>query len=234
MAKAIVLIIEDDPDILELLSYTLGKEGYETTMAATGEAGLAAMRERAPDLVLLDVMLPGMDGFELLRKAKADPALARVPVLMVSARGEEADVVTGLELGAEDYVTKPFSPRVLVARARAALRRSGDRSAPSPDAAEGAVVRGPCSLDPSRHELLVDGDPVELSATEFAMLELLMRESGRVFTRAQMLDRVRGRDYPVTDRAVDVQILSIRRKLGARAELVETIRGVGYRFKDLP
>ncbi len=232
MAKAIVLIIEDDPDILELQSYTLGKEGYETTMAATGEAGLAAMRERAPDLVLLDVMLPGMDGFELLRKAKADPALARVPVLMVSARGEEADVVTGLELGAEDYVTKPFSPRVLVARARAALRRSGDRAGDTPE--DGPVVRGPCAIDPARHELLIDGRPVDLSATEFAMLELLMRESGRVFTRAQMLDRVRGHDYPVTDRAVDVQILSIRRKLGRHAELVETIRGVGYRFKDLP
>lgn len=232
MAKATVLVIEDDPDILELLAYTLGKEGYETVRAATGEAGIAAMRERSPDLVLLDVMLPGMDGFELLRKAKADPALAAVPVLMVSARGEEADVVTGLELGAEDYVTKPFSPRVLVARARAALRRSGDRSEARRDEAAGAVVHGACSIDPARHELLVDGRPVDLSATEFAMLELLMREPGRVFTRSQMLDRVRGRDYPVTDRAVDVQILSIRRKLGEHAELVETIRGVGYRFKD--
>jgi len=150
---------------------------------------------------------------------------------MVSARGEEVDVVSGLELGADDYVTKPFSPRVLVARVRTALRRAGAASAVR-DEKPGAIELGGFYLDSDRHEVRVAGEPVDLSATEFAILERLARAPGRVFTRSQILDQVRGRDYPVTDRSVDVQVLSIRKKLGASADLVETVRGVGYRFKD--
>jgi len=229
VAKARILVIEDDPDIMELLAYTLGKEGYEVQSAPTGEAGLKAMEERVPDLVVLDVMLPGIDGLELLRRAKSNQALRETPVIMVSAKGEESDVVSGLELGADDYVTKPFSPRVLVARIRTALRRASEKeSAPQGD----VVSAGELILDSARHELRVAGRLVELSATEFSILERLARSPGRVFTRAQIIDAVRGRDYPVTDRSVDVQVLSIRKKLGDRADIVETVRGVGYRLRD--
>lgn len=231
MAKAVILVVEDDPDIRELLAYALGKEGYEILQAPDGETGLRMMADRKPDLVLLDVMLPGMDGLELLRRAKSDQATRAVPVIMASARGEEADVVAGLELGADDYVTKPFSPRVLVARVRTTLRRSGGREAEPGDEAD-VVELGDFRLDAGRHEVRVSGVAVDLSATEFAILERLARSPGRVFTRSQIIDRIRGRDYPVTDRSVDVQVLSIRKKLGDRADLVETVRGVGYRFRD--
>jgi len=231
MAKAVILVVEDDPDIRELLAYTLGKEGYDIVQAPSGEAGRKAVGEKRPDLVVLDVMLPGIDGLEFLRGLKASKDHKRTPVIMVSARGEETDVVAGLELGADDYVTKPFSPRVLVARVRTALRRSAE-----PDASdEPEVIERPgFRLDAARHELRLEGQPIELSATEFAVLERLARSPGRVFTRAQIIDRVKGRDYPVTDRSIDVQVLSIRKKLGSRADLVETVRGVGYRFRDEP
>ncbi|MBN2875767.1 MAG: response regulator transcription factor [Spirochaetales bacterium] len=231
MAKAVILVIEDDPDIRELLAYTLGKEGYEVLQAPSGEAGLKAIAERKPDLVVLDVMLPGLDGLELLRRVKTDASTRAVSVIMVSARGEEADVVSGLELGADDYVTKPFSPRVLVARVRTALRRAVD-AASKRDVEPDVVSIGICTLDSGRHELRVNDAVIDLSATEFAIIERLMRSPGRVFTRSQIIDSVRGRDYPVTDRSVDVQVLSIRRKLGEHANLVETVRGVGYRFRD--
>ncbi len=231
MAKAVILVVEDDPDIRELLVYTLGKEGYEILQAPSGEAGLKAVQEKKPDLVLLDVMLPGIDGLEVLRRIKAGQTSKATSVILASAKGEESDVVAGLELGADDYVTKPFSPRVLVARVRTALRRA---EKPESGMAEPAdiVEQGGFRLDSSRHELHVDGAPVDLSATEFAILERLARSPGRVFTRSQIIDGVHGRDYPVTDRSVDVQVLSIRKKLGGRADLVETIRGVGYRFRD--
>lgn len=231
MAKATILVIEDDPDIRELLAYTLGKEGYEILQAPSGEAGLKAVQEKKPALVLLDVMLPGIDGLEVLRKIKADPSCRSTPVILASAKGEESDVVAGLELGADDYVTKPFSPRVLVARVRTALRRADTPETgktEQPDIVESGDLR----LDSSRHELHVGGVPIDLSATEFAILERLARSPGRVFTRSQIIDGVHGRDYPVTDRSVDVQVLSIRKKLGNRSDLVETIRGVGYRFRD--
>jgi two-component system, OmpR family, alkaline phosphatase synthesis response regulator PhoP len=230
MAKATMLIVEDDPDIMELLAYTLGKEGYEVLQAPSGEAGLKAVKDRTPDIVVLDVMLPGMDGLELLRRLKSDTSSRKTPVILVSAKGEESDIVAGLELGADDYVTKPFSPRVLVARVRTALRRSVDRDVEMPEV---DIVRlGDFALDSSRHELRVADTPIELSATEFAIIERLARAPGRVFTRSQIIDSIRGRDYPVTDRSVDVQILAIRKKLGAHSGIIETVRGVGYRFKD--
>lgn len=231
MARAVILVIEDDPDIGELLAYTLGKEGYQTELAASGEAGLKAAKENPADLIILDIMLPGIDGLEVLRKLKHDQRLRAIPVLIASARGEETDVVAGLELGADDYVTKPFSPRVLVARVRTALRRASEAGAPQSDEPSVLTIRD-FVLDVPRHQLSLGGRMIDLSATEFAILEHLARSPGRVFTRTQMIDAIRGHDYPVTDRSIDVQVLGIRKKLGDRADLLETVRGVGYRFKD--
>ncbi len=230
MSRARILVVEDDPDIRELLSYTLGKEGYEVIAAASGEEGLRAAAAGRVDLAILDVMLPGMDGLQLLRKLKSGESTRGFPVLMASARGEDADVVAGLELGAEDYVTKPFSPRVLVARVRTALRRPEARNGERADG--GVLERGGIRLDPGRHEVMADGARVELSATEFEVLAVLMAQPGRVYGRAAIIDRAKGGDYPVGDRSVDVQIVSLRRKLGPLGELIETVRGVGYRFRD--
>lgn len=231
MSKATILVIEDDPDIQELVSFSLGREGYAVAQATSGERGLELAQAAVPDLVLLDVMLPGIDGLETLRRLKALPSLARVPVIMASAKGEDPDVVAGLELGADDYVVKPYSPRVLVARVRTALRRRFQGGLGEVDADAVVSVDG-LTLDPDRHEIRVDGGRVDLSATEFAVLELLMRSPGRVYGRAAIIDAVKGRDYPVTDRSVDVQIVSLRRKLGARGDYIETVRGVGYRFRE--
>lgn len=231
MSKATILVIEDDPDIQELVSFSLGREGYAVVQATSGERGLELAQAAVPDLILLDVMLPGIDGLETLRRLKALPSLARVPVIMASAKGEDPDVVAGLELGADDYVVKPYSPRVLVARVRTALRRRFQGGLGEVDADAVVSVDG-ITLDPDRHEIRVDGERVDLSATEFAVLELLMRSPGRVYGRAAIIDAVKGRDYPVTDRSVDVQIVSLRRKLGARGDYIETVRGVGYRFRE--
>jgi two-component system, OmpR family, alkaline phosphatase synthesis response regulator PhoP len=229
MGKATVLVIEDDPEIRELLTFSLAKEGWSLVMAESAEAGLAAIASGPPDCLVLDIMLPGMDGLELLRVLKADSSRKRLPVILATAKGEESDIVLGLELGAVDYVVKPFSPRVLAARIRAALRSKAGPAEPPPN---GGVSRGGIILDSARHEVLVRGSKALLSATEFAILELLMRSPGRVYSRGQILDAVKGRDYPVTDRAVDVQILSLRRKLGDCGEEIETVRGVGYRLRD--
>lgn len=231
MARAVILIVEDDPDIRELLVYTLGKEGYQTMEAASGEAGLQHVKENPPDLIILDIMLPGIDGLEVLRRLKHDQRLRPIPVLIASARGEETDIVAGLELGADDYVTKPFSPRVLVARVRTALRRASEATVPEADESPVLTIHD-FVLDVPRHELMLGGRAIDLSATEFAILEHLARSPGRVFTRTQMIDAIRGHDYPVTDRSIDVQVLGIRKKLGDRADLLETVRGVGYRFRD--
>jgi two-component system phosphate regulon response regulator PhoB len=180
-----------------------------------------------PDLILLDLMLPGIDGLEVCRRLKMDPKTRQVPIIIVTAKGEEADIVTGLELGAADYITKPFSTRVLLARVRAVLQRQG--AAPPGD---DAVLRiYDLVIDPGRHEVLVQGQPVDLTATEFRLLHLLARSPGWVLTRAYIIEGIHGDDYPVTDRAVDVKIVGLRKKLGPAAKYVETIRGVGYRFK---
>jgi two-component system phosphate regulon response regulator PhoB len=231
MARATILVIEDDPDIRELLSFALAKEGWTALMAEDGEAGLAMLPSANPDCVVLDIMLPGMDGLEVLKSLKADPERKRLPVILTTAKGEDADVVTGLELGAEDYVVKPYSPKVLAARIRAALRRTVDLRS-HPFRAETFLAKGEIKLDSGKHEVRVKDRKVDLSATEFAILEFLLRSPGWVFSRSQIIDAVKGRDYPVTDRAVDVQILSLRRKLGDSGEDIETVRGVGYRLKD--
>ena len=231
MARATILVVEDDPDIRELLSFSLAKEGWTVVVADDGESGLAKLPSANPDCVVLDIMLPGMDGLDVLKALKADPARKRLPVIMTTAKGEEADVVSGLELGAEDYVVKPYSPKVLAARIRAALRRTYEAQS-RPSDSEAILSKGDISLDPGKHEVKVKDAKIDLSATEFSILELLLRSPGWVFSRSKIIDSVKGRDYPVTDRAVDVQILSLRRKLGERGEDIETVRGVGYRLKD--
>jgi two-component system phosphate regulon response regulator PhoB len=230
MAKAKVLIIEDDAEIQELLSFSLAKEGWTLIAARDGESGLKALSSANPDCVVLDIMLPGIDGLEVLRRIKTEASWKRLPVIMTTARGEETDVVTGLELGADDYVVKPYSPKVLAARIRAALRRKADMNVASDDSI--VLVRGDFRVDTGRHEVALSGTQIQLSATEFAILEFLCRNPGWVFSRSQIIDAVKGRDYPVTDRSVDVQILSLRKKLGPGGDYIETVRGVGYRIKD--
>ena len=228
MGKESVLVVDDEEDILELVRYNLAREGYQVTCVASGEEALKAAKSSLPDLVVLDLMLPGLDGLEVCKALKRDAKTEHVPIVMLTAKGEEADIVTGLELGADDYVTKPFSPRVLVARIRAVLRRR--KRAP---AGENEVLRiHEVVIDPGRHEVLAEGKKVELTHTEFRLLHLLARRPGWVFTRYQIVDAVRGEDYPVTDRSVDVHIVNLRKKLGACGECVETVRDVGYRFRD--
>ena len=228
MSKETILAVDDEREILELLSYNLSKNGYRVLTAATGEDALTTARAQTPDLILLDLMLPGIDGLDVCKILKNDPRTAAIPILILSAKGEEIDIVTGLELGASDYVTKPFSPRVLLARIRAVLRQQHQEASE-----EGAVLRrGDIVIDPQRREVQVNEERVELTFTEFSILHFLMRRPGWVFTRNQIIDGVRGGDYPVTERSVDVQIVSLRRKLGGHGECLDTVRGVGYRFKE--
>ena len=228
MAKETILVVEDEEDIRELLKYNLEKEGYQVFGAATGEEALQAVRRRRPDLILLDLMLPGIDGLEVCRRIKSEPQARHLPIVMLTAKGEETDIVTGLELGADDYVTKPFSPRVLVARLRAALRR---RSQPLPPQTA-PLKTDELVIHPGRHEVLLQGQPIPLTVTEFRLLHLLAGRPGWVFTRSQIVNEIHGEDYPVSDRSIDVQIVSLRKKLGAFGSRIETIRGIGYRFKD--
>ncbi len=228
MPRHQVLVVEDESDILELIRYNLSKEGYAVETAATGEQALLAARRMQPDVVLLDLMLPGVDGLDVCRTLKADPRTNRVPIIMVTAKGEDVDVITGLEVGADDYLTKPFSPKVLLARVRAILRRS---KAVIVDETELVRIHE-LNLDPGRHEVTVNNQPVDLTYTEFRILHLLARRPGWVFARAQIVEAVRGEEYPVTDRSVDVHMVSLRRKLGDAGRYVETVRGVGYRFRD--
>jgi two-component system phosphate regulon response regulator PhoB len=228
MLKKKILVVDDEEDILELVRYNLAKEGYQVACVTSGEQALKEMKERVPDLILLDLMLPGLDGLDVCRRLKNDPATNAIPVIMLTAKGEDADIVTGLELGAEDYVIKPFSPRVLLARVKACLRR---KQQGEPE--ETAVLRiGDFTINPSRHEVLVGGRSVALTATEFRILHFLARRSGWVFSRDQIIRAVKGEDYPVTDRSVDVQIAGLRKKLGNAGNSIETVRGVGYRLKE--
>lgn len=228
MANEKILVVDDEEDILELVRYNLAKNGYKTVCVGTGEDALKAAKSESPDLIILDLMLPGVDGLEVCKILKADSRMAAIPIVMLTAKGEEADVVAGLELGADDYITKPFSPRILLARLRAVLRRKSREPA-----AESQVIKiHDLLIHPGRHEVLVRGKPVELTYTEFRLLHSLARRPGWVFTRSQIVDTVRGTDYPVTDRSVDVQIVGLRKKLGPCSEYIETVRGVGYRFKE--
>jgi two-component system alkaline phosphatase synthesis response regulator PhoP len=223
-----VLAVEDEEDILELVEYNLNKHGFQVLKSMSGEEGLKLARSKLPDAVVLDLMLPDLDGLEVCRALKGDPATAHIPIVMLTAKGEEADVVSGLEMGADDYLPKPFSPRVLVARVKAVIRRRKQE----PTDSEEAIKAGDLVIHPGRREVLLKGKPIGLTFTEFGILHLMARRPGWVFTRYQIVEGVRGEDYAVTDRAVDVQIVGLRRKLGKAGALIETVRGVGYRFKE--
>jgi two-component system phosphate regulon response regulator PhoB len=232
MAREHVLVVDDERDILELVQYNLEKEGYRVTAVATGEDALAAARTKLPDIIVLDLMLPGVDGLDVCRRLQSDAATRGIPIVMLTAKGTEADVVAGLELGASDYVTKPFSPRVLTARIRAVLRRGADAGD-----AEATIHIKDLTIRPGRHQVLIGESPVELTVTEFRILTCLARRPGWVFTRQQLLDAAQGDDAYlserfVTDRSVDVHIVSLRRKLGVCGGSIETVRGVGYRLQD--
>jgi two-component system alkaline phosphatase synthesis response regulator PhoP len=228
MARGRILVVEDDDDIAELIGYNLEREGYDVKRVESGEAALDRVAKERPDLVLLDLMLPKLDGLEVCRRLKAGAQTRDLPVVMVTAKGEESDVVAGLELGAEDYITKPFRARELVARVRAVLRRG---TQPEPADNEPVALHD-IAIDPLRREVRVGGRVADLTSSEFRILHFLARHPGWVFSRYQIVDAVHGENYPVTDRSVDVQVMGLRRKLGKASRHIETVRGFGYRMKE--
>ena len=228
MSEEKILIVDDEEDILELVGYNLARKGYRTVYATSGEDALKKSRSENPDLIVLDLMLPGIDGLEVMKALKKDSDTENIPTVMLTAKGEEADIVKGLELGADDYITKPFSPRVLLARVRAVLRRktkTANRSS--------SIIRiHDLEIHQERRSVSAKGNPVDLTFTEFQILSFLAARPGWVFTRTQIVDAVRGDSYPVTDRSVDVQIVGLRKKLGPCGKYIETVRGFGYRFRE--
>jgi len=222
-------VVEDEEEILELVTYNLNREGYAVESVSSGEAALRRIEAKAPDVVLLDLMLPGVDGLEVCKAIKGKDSTKNIAIIMLTARSEEADIVTGLELGADDYITKPFSRRVLLARVKAVFRRLVEGEKQSAD----EIIRThEITIDPGRHEVRVNDENVVLTLTEFRVLHFLANRPGWVFTRSQIVEAVRGDDYPVTDRSVDVQIVGLRKKLGESGRHIETVRGVGYRFVE--
>lgn len=221
-------IIEDEDDIVELIQFNLVRSGFQVACFTSGESGLAAVRAEHPDLVLLDLMLPGIDGLEICRTLKALPETQDIPIIMVTAKGEERDIVKGLEHGADDYITKPFSPSVLIARVKSVLRRTG-----VVESSEEIIDIHDIRVHPGRHEVKVHGKRIDLTSSEFKILHFLSQKPGWVFTRSQIVDAIRGDNYAVTDRSIDVQIVGLRKKLNPMGEAIETVRGVGYRFKEL-
>jgi two-component system phosphate regulon response regulator PhoB len=227
--RQLVLIIEDEPDILELLEYNLSREGLRVITAASGESGLRQAASEQPALVLLDLMLPGISGFEVYRRLKQRHGGAEIPVIMLTAKGEETDIVAGLGIGADDYITKPFSIRELVARVHAVLRRARDDDAT--DRLE-QIARGPLTIDPGRHEVCVAGERVDLTLAEYRLLLALASNPGRVYSRSRLVARITTGDHHISERNVDVHIAALRRKLGDEETLIATVRGVGYKFQD--
>jgi two-component system phosphate regulon response regulator PhoB len=229
MARERILVVDDEEDLLELVDYNLSKEGYRVTTVATGEEAVARARADVPDLIVLDLLLPSIDGLDVCKLLRNDARTRNVPIIMLTAKAEEADVVTGLEVGADDYLTKPFSPRVLLARIKAVLRRRKAQQNPDKDS---ALRVHELVIHPGRHEVLADGRPLVLTYTEFKLLHFLAQRPGWAFSRTQIVDAVKGDDYPVTERSVDVQVAGLRKKLGEYGKYIETVRGVGYRFKE--
>ena len=223
-----VLVVDDEEDLLELVRYNLTREGYRVTCVATGEEALKAARKQPPDLIVLDLMLPALDGLEVCRRLKGEPKTRDIPIIMLTAKSEESDMVAGLERGADDYIAKPFSPRVLTARVKALLRR---RESEVRAELETTIDVHELSIHPGRHEVTLAGQPLELTYTEFALLQFLAKRPGWAYTRSQIVDAVKGEDYPVTERSVDVQVAGLRKKLGDFGTYIETVRGVGYRFR---
>jgi DNA-binding response OmpR family regulator len=234
--KKTILVVDDERDLVDLITYNLQRNGYGVLSAYNGAEALEIAQRELPDLVVLDLMLPGVDGTEVARRLKADSRTAAVPIVMLTAKGEETDVVVGLTLGADDYVTKPFSMKILLARLSSVLRRAEQAAAAAAGApGDGGVLKaGPLTIDTARHEVLVDANPIRLTLTEFKLLSALVNARGRVLTRDQLMDKAMGADVFVTDRAIDVHVTSIRKKLGRANWLVRTVRGVGYRLEESP
>jgi len=228
MAGQKIFVVDDEEEILDLIEFILLKEKYQVKRFITGEDILQSIQGDKPDMILLDLMLPGLDGFDVCREIKRNKDLADIPIIMLTAKGEETDIVSGLELGADDYIIKPFSSRVLVARMNAVFRRK--KRLPASD--DELLRVNEITIHPGRHEVTIDGKPVVLTYSEFRLLQLLAQKRGWVYTRYQIVDALRGSDYPVTERAIDVQIVGLRKKMGAFGHYIETVRGVGYRFKD--
>ncbi|MCP3923640.1 MAG: response regulator [Desulfobacterales bacterium] len=227
MPKEHILAVDDEEDILELIQFNLNREGYKVSCAISGEDALRKVSTKNPDLILLDLMLPDLDGFAVARRLKEDPKRRHIPIIMLTAKGEESDIVTGLELGADDYIVKPFSPRILIARVRTLLRRIDSK-----DSTIDVLEIKDLVIDPIKHIVMVKGEAVELTVSEFQILYFLAKKPGWVFTRSKIVDEIRGNNYAVTDRSVDVQIVGLRKKLKECGTYIETVRGVGYRFGE--
>lgn len=226
-----ILVVDDEKDLVDLITYNLGRNGYDYLVAYNGNDALALAQRQIPDLIILDLMLPGVDGTEVARRLKADPQTAQIPIIMLTAKTEETDVVVGLTIGADDYVTKPFSMKVLMARVSTVLRRV---EAQLRTEEAGLLKAGPLVIDTAKHQVTVDNEPVKLTLTEFKLLAALVGARGRVLTRDQLMDKAMGSDVFITDRAIDVHVTSIRKKLGQASYLVHTVRGVGYRLQETP
>ena len=224
-----ILIIEDHADIVEIVEHNLEREGFRLSVAMDGESGLNKALQEPPVLVLLDLMLPNMSGLEVCRRLRESKNTSHVPIIMLTAKGEEKDIICGLELGADDYVTKPFSPKELVARIKSVLRRAGIKVGTS--SSQVIKVDG-LEIDLARHSVHLNGESIKLTLTEFRLLHGLIEGEGRIFTRDQLIDRVRGEDITIVDRNIDVHISSLRRKLKDYGARILTIRGVGYRFQE--
>ena len=235
MVRSKIVVVEDEPDIRDVIAYNLRREGYDVVAATDGEKGLDEIRSHLPDLVLLDLMLPGMDGLDVCRELKSNQETSEIPIIMVTAKGDESDVVAGLDLGADDYVAKPFGSRELIARIRAILRRVPEPVGAEEDpSALGPRVRiGELAIDPARFEVMFHGELVEFTATEFRLLHFLASHPGRVYTRERLVKETRGEGVVILDRNIDVHVRAIRKKLGEDREFIHTVRGVGYRFRDL-
>lgn len=232
MGKANILVVEDDSDIQQLVSYNLIKSGFNVTCADSGEEALQILDKEQIDLILLDLMLPGKDGMEICTIIRDKNDFAQPPIIMLTAKSEEDDIITGLSCGADDYITKPFSPRVLIARVQAMLRRKQEKITREQRPENKSIAIHSMLIHPGRHEVLVEGKQIHLTATEFTILEQLASRPGWVYSRQQIIDKIRGYDYLITTRAVDVQIFGLRKKLGNMGSCIETVRGIGYRLKE--
>lgn len=225
-----ILVVEDEKDIVDLIAYNLEREGFRVDTALSGEEGLRKARTESPDLIVLDIMLPEMNGIDVCRALRTDHQTDKIPIIMLTARNEDIDVVTGLEVGADDYITKPFSPRVLIARIRSVIRRCQETAESDSE----SVSVGELSVDQGKRQVMVAGEMVELTHTEFELLFVLMSRPGWVFSRTQLIDSLRDGQLVITDRAIDVQVANLRKKLGACGHYVQTVRGVGYRMTETP
>ena len=227
MKRKKIVVVEDEPDLVDVVTYNLQREGYSVLTAQRGDEGLNLIRSERPDLVLLDLMLPGMDGLSICRQMKSDSSLSEIPIIIASAKGEESDVVIGLEMGADDYLAKPFSPRELLARIKAVLRRGAPR-----DVIRDRLVIRDLVIDSGKHEVRIEDEIISLTSTEFKLLHHLASSKGRAFSREQLLNKVVGMGVIVVDRNIDVHIRAVRKKLGNHSNMIQTIRGVGYRFVE--